>query len=215
MAIKKINADGTIRKSVKQIEKELIKKVETKSKRKKNRKNKIKKPPGNNAKNEYGLTPKRTNFCQIFVVKGNATEAYLESGYKATKSVARVESSKLLTIPKIQVYIKYLMEKAEDEAIAKPKEILEFLTQVARGEIPDQWSDKPSVKDRMEAVKLLGKRHGLFNDKVEVAIGGKIEHVHRPAVADELIETMFVKPEIIDGEVTNIKQLETESEQVS
>lgn len=200
---------------VKKTVKALIKKADEKTKRKKKRNKRQKGTSCVRTKNKYGLTPLQTNFCNLYVTNGNMADAYIESGYKATKATAHVNSSKLLNNTKIQSYIKYLMEKAEDEAIAKPKEILKFLTQVARGEIPDQWSDKPSVKDRMEAVKLLGKRHGLFNDKIEVAVGGKVEHVHRPAVADELIEAMFIEDDIIDAEVVEVKEIETDSKQVS
>ncbi|MDA0989058.1 MAG: terminase small subunit, partial [Chloroflexi bacterium] len=52
------------------------------------------------------LTPKQQSFVEEFMVDLNATQAYLRAGYRAnTNTVARVESSKLLAKPNIQVAI--------------------------------------------------------------------------------------------------------------
>ena len=78
------------------------------------------------------------------------------------------------------------------QQIAKGDEVLKTLTKILRGKEKDQYSEIPSLKDRIEAAKLLGKRYGLFNDKMEVS--GKVEHEHQhrgPSLADELISSMF------------------------
>lgn len=143
-------------------------------------------------KNKWGLTILQSKFAQQYVISGNATLAYLEAGYKSTGQGASVNASRLLSKDNVQSYIKYMLDEVEDKAIAKSNEILKTLTKILRGKEKDQYSEMPSIKDRIEAGKLLGKRYGLFNDKVEVS--GKVEHDHKhrgPSLADELILSMF------------------------
>lgn len=71
------------------------------------------------------------------------------------------------------------MAEKETSLIADQNEILEYLTSVLRGEseagmIVDKNGDKaatpdlPCVKDRLRAAELLGKRYGLFVEKVDL-----------------------------------------------
>ena len=72
------------------------------------------------------------------------------------------------------------MAEKETSLIADQNEILEYLTAVLRGEIEagmivDKNGDKaatpqdlPGVKDRLRAAELLGKRYGLFVEKVDL-----------------------------------------------
>lgn len=164
--------------------------VDSKDTKPKSVKKKNKKRKGHTIKNEYGLTILQSKFAQAYVTSGNATLAYLEAGYKSTGQGASVNASRLLKNDNVVSYIKYMLDEIEDKAIAKSDEILKTLTKILRGKEKDQYSEMPSIKDRIEAGKLLGKRYGLFNDKVEVS--GTVEHQHTgPTKADELIATMF------------------------
>lgn len=71
------------------------------------------------------------------------------------------------------------MAEKETSLIADQNEILEYLTSVLRGEseagmIVDKNGDMtvspdlPGVKDRLRAAELLGKRYGLFVEKVDL-----------------------------------------------
>jgi phage terminase small subunit len=43
------------------------------------------------------LTPKQKKFADLFIKSGNATQSYIDAGYKATKkSVAEANARKLL-----------------------------------------------------------------------------------------------------------------------
>ena len=78
------------------------------------------------------------------------------------------------------------MEQKESSLIATQDEVLQYLTSVLRGE--SQTTDtvlvgigegcqevqevekKPSEKDRLKAAELLGKRYGLYTDKISADV---------------------------------------------
>ena len=76
------------------------------------------------------------------------------------------------------------MAEKEKELIADQDEVLKYLTSVLRGEsrsteiviegIGDGMSEartikkEPSEKDKLKAAELLGKRYGLYTDKVDI-----------------------------------------------
>lgn len=154
------------------------------------KKSNIRNKKGSNIKNEFGLNPMQSRFCEYYITEQNARESYIKAGYKARGGSASANASRMLNNDKIKSYINYLMEQARSKAVATKQEILEHLTSVMRGEVKDQYADIPGVRDRTEAAKLLGKEFGMFNDKVEVQ--GNVKHQHSgPTKADELIADMF------------------------
>lgn len=124
------------------------------------------------------LTEKQKRFADYYIELGNATEAARKAGYssKTAKSIGQEN----LTKPDIKSYIKERLDEKDAERIASQDEILEFLTAVMRGEkteqIPvglgegaQQLEDKdPYLKDRVKAAELLGKRHSMWTDKVDM-----------------------------------------------
>lgn len=111
------------------------------------------------------LTPKQKAFADYYIECGNATEAALRAGYN--KNSARVIGCENLTKPDISAYIEERLRQIEDDRIAKGEEVLQYLTSVMRGEEKDQFGLDASLQDRTKAAELLGKRYGLFKDKVE------------------------------------------------
>ncbi|MCY7693597.1 terminase small subunit [Bacillus altitudinis] len=124
------------------------------------------------------LTEKQKRFADYYIELGNATEAARKAGYssKTAKSIGQEN----LTKPDIKSYIKERLNEKDAERIASQDEILEFLTAVMRGEkteqIPvglgegaQQLEDKdPYLKGRVKAAELLGKRHSMWTDKVDM-----------------------------------------------
>lgn len=124
------------------------------------------------------LTEKQKRFADYYIELGNATEAARKAGYssKTAKSIGQEN----LTKPDIKTYIEERLNEKDAERIASQDEILEFLTAVMRGEeteqIPvglgegaQQLEDKdPYLKDRVKAAELLGKRHSMWTDKVDM-----------------------------------------------
>lgn len=125
------------------------------------------------------LTPKQKAFCDYYIETGNATESYLKAGYKTKGNGARVNASKLLTNANIKKYIADRMAQKEKERIASQDEVLQFLTQVMRGEVTeatpiimkDEWEmveKEPNIRDRVKAAEQLGKRYSLWTDNLNV-----------------------------------------------
>jgi phage terminase small subunit len=85
----------------------------------------------------------------------------------------------LLSNAKVQEYIKKVVSEKSKERIASQDEVLQFLTNVLRGEeterIPmfakdhfELIDNTPSIKDRTKAAELLGKRYTLWTDKTQL-----------------------------------------------
>lgn len=130
------------------------------------------------------LTAKQKLFCDEYIISLNATQAAIKAGY--SKKTARKIAAENLTKPVIQNYISERMKQKESSLIATQDEVLQYLTSVLRGEsqttdtvlvgIGDGWQEvqevekKPSEKDRLKAAELLGKRYGLYTDKVSADV---------------------------------------------
>jgi phage terminase small subunit len=85
------------------------------------------------------LTEKQKKFADIYIEKGNATQSYIDAGYKATsRSVAEANARKLLANYSVKNYIDERMKQLDSEKIASQNEILEYLTNVMRGEVTEE-----------------------------------------------------------------------------
>lgn len=137
------------------------------------------------------MTDKQRKFCDEYLIDCNATRAYRKAYPNVKKdSSAAVCAAKLLRIAKVQEYINKQLEKISSEKIADAKEVMEYLTSVLRGEsqseivvvegVGDGCSDArrmkkaPDEKEKLKAAELLGKRYGLFTDKLEVDGNAKV-----------------------------------------
>ena len=128
------------------------------------------------------MTVKQRRFCEEYLIDLNATQAAIRAGY--SKKNAQNIASENLAKPIIRKYIDAKMAKKDSELIAKQDEVLRYLTSVLRGKsvgteivvegTGDGCSEartmqkEPSEKDRLKAAELLGKRYGLFTDKVDM-----------------------------------------------
>lgn len=124
------------------------------------------------------LTPKQRRFVQEYLICLNATEAAKRAGY--SEKVASVIGFENLKKPKIKQLIDETLESIATEKVASITEILEFLTSVMRGECTEQiplligegiqkLANKDiGAKERLKAAELIGKRYGLFSDKVNL-----------------------------------------------
>ena len=130
------------------------------------------------------LTAKQQRFCDEYLIDLNATQAAIRAGYsKRTAYSIGIENLKK---PEIKKYIDSRMAEKEKELIADQDEVLKYLTSVMRGESKstelvvegcgDGFSEartvlkEPSEKDRLKAAELLGKRYGLYTDKIETDV---------------------------------------------
>ena len=128
------------------------------------------------------LTLKQQRFADEYIISGNATDAAVKAGYskKTANRIATENLSKLV----IQTYIDEKLKELSDKKIADQQEVLAYLTSVLRGEtqseivvvegVGDGCSEArrlqkaPDEKERLKAAELLGKRMGLFKDKLDL-----------------------------------------------
>lgn len=127
------------------------------------------------------LTNKQKRFADEYLVDLNATQAAIRAGYseKTARQIGEQNLSKL----DIKNYIEEQLEQKHNERTADAQEVIEYLTSVLRGESEGEElvnefqgdgiskavkvKKKPSEKDKLRAAELLGKRFGIFTDKVE------------------------------------------------
>lgn len=86
------------------------------------------------------LTGKKRIFADNYLANGlNATQAYVEAGYKTkTEAGAASSASRLLRNDKVQEYIEYQLKEIESAKIAKTEEVLQMLTKILRREETEQ-----------------------------------------------------------------------------
>lgn len=130
------------------------------------------------------LTAKQQRFCDEYLIDLNATQAAIRAGY-SKKTANRIGTENLSKLV-IRQYIDARMAEKEKLLIADQDEVLKYLTSVLRGEsqstelvvegIGEGCSEartilkEPAEKDRLKAAELLGKRYGLYTDKIEADI---------------------------------------------
>ena len=130
------------------------------------------------------LTAKQQRFCDEYLIDLNATQAAIRAGY--SKKTAYSIANENLMKPEIKKYIDERMAEKKSKLIADQDEVLKYLTSVLRGEsqsteivvegIGEGCSSartiqkEPSEKDRLKAAELLGKRYGLYTDRVETDV---------------------------------------------
>lgn len=146
--------------------------------------------------NKMALTIKQKQVADDFIITGNRTQSYLKF-YKNIKNreTAAAAASRLFATQEMKDYIESKMKELDEELIADQREILRGLTkQFRREEIDYQVvmikkpsfddngnflgiEEKPEViklptqnKDSIKAGELLGKRFGMWTDKVDMDI---------------------------------------------
>ena len=140
------------------------------------------------------LNDREKLFAEEYIKLGNAYQAALNAGY--AKSTAK-DASKWINPeenlkkpnekskykPEVREYINSRMEEHQSELIADQDEVLKYLTSVMRGETSAEivvvegtgdgcseartMQKAPDEKERLKAAELLGKRYGLYTEKVE------------------------------------------------
>lgn len=127
------------------------------------------------------MTEKQKLFCDEYLIDLNGTRAY-RTIYKHVKNdnVAGVLANKLLKKDEIAEYINKRLEEIHNENTADIQEVMEYLTSVMRGKsesnvlalagdgFQEVIAKPPDEKERLKAAELLGKRFGMWTEKIDV-----------------------------------------------
>lgn len=138
------------------------------------------------------MTKKQKRFADEYLIDLNATQAAIRAGYspKTARFAAEWINEKNLQKPtkkynmELKGYIDEQLAQLHNDDIATAKEVMQYLTSVIRGQsksevvvvegIGDGCSNArrikkaPDEKERLKAAELLGKRYGMFTDKINV-----------------------------------------------
>ena len=124
------------------------------------------------------MTPRQQKFCDEYLISGNATDAAIKAGY--SRKTAKQTGSENLSKPDLRAYIDEQLAKIHSAKIADAEEVMKYLTSVMRGEHTEQvlklvgegvqtvTDIDVSAKERLKAAELIGKRYGMFTEKVGV-----------------------------------------------
>lgn len=131
------------------------------------------------------MTEKQKRFCDEYLIDLNGTRAY-KAAYPSVKSdkTAGANAARLLGNASVRAYLDAELEKLHNAKTADAQEVMEYLTTVLRGEssasvvVVEGEGDgcssarivqkPPDEKERLKAAELLGKRFGLFTEKVNL-----------------------------------------------
>lgn len=115
------------------------------------------------------LTPKQRAFVEHYIACGmNATKAYMRAFQNDNEKSSGVSGHKLLKNPKVKEAIDKILEDASSKRIASSFEVLEQLTLV-------MYDKEAKDSDRLKAMELLGRKHKLFTDKMEMDSNVEVE----------------------------------------
>lgn len=146
------------------------------------------------------MTARQQRFADEYLIDMNAEQAAIRAGY--SEKYARGNAHKLVANSCIQEYIQKRMSEKDSELIATQDEVLQTLTAIMRRqkkevivasekvrrsyydeegrkcvnetEVPVCVEIDTKISDVNKAAELLGKRYGLFTDKVNIEGSAKV-----------------------------------------
>lgn len=132
------------------------------------------------------LSGKQKAFADNYIKTLDGTQSYIDAKYKCkNRNVAKSAAARLLTNVNVKNYIEERLKKTEISRIADADEVLEYLTNVLRGNIKEEeikvlgsesgaYIEKvkreAKISDRTKAAELLGKRYAIYSDKIEMTL---------------------------------------------
>lgn len=135
-------------------------------------------------KNKAGelMTKKQQRFADEYIIDLNATQAAIRAGY--SRSSAKQAGQRILTYDDVRKYIQGQLDKLHSSKVADAQEVMEHLTSVMRGETTEEvvvvegcgegvseakiLNKGVGERDKLKAAELLGKRFGLFKERVDL-----------------------------------------------
>lgn len=108
----------------------------------------------------HKLSLKEHNFINSFMVNGDVALAAKDAGYqlKGEKDTYKAIGSKVLRRDYIYEELMYRLEELDKKSIADANEIMQYFTNVMRGEEKDQFGLDAPLSERTAAARELAKR---------------------------------------------------------
>lgn len=128
----------------------------------------------------YATAPKKIQEAiDFYIDTGNATEAYrLCKTCKVSERSVSKYGSMFFRDPRIVA----LVRERRDQILASQRftkeELIQKIQAIADGLVEDQYSSKTSVKDRLEASKLLAKITGVLDERATTNVNVGVQFVN-------------------------------------
>ena len=150
------------------------------------------------------LTPIQERFCQLFVMLGNASEAYRQAGYKGIKN-ADVHGAELMVRHGICKRVAEIKAQNASKMALTRGEALNILAEIARG--PRDEFIKASDQER--AIEIASRMCG-WNEPDEVRLSAansltgyllelRRESLNAPILEDAVAQVLEDKPKTDNG----------------
>jgi phage terminase small subunit len=110
---------------------------------------------------------KQIQFAQEYVIDFNGKQAAIRAGY--SEKTAEAQASRLLRNVKVRSEIERLLEDPIGKRNETRERVLAELEQLAYS------TDDDAKRDKIRALELLLKMHGLLTDRVDVSGGLSLE----------------------------------------
>lgn len=102
------------------------------------------------------VTVQEAMFINAYMETGDLKEAYEAAGYTAKYSKAQVD--KILGLPNVAYEIKRRTYQMKRKSVANAEEVMQYFTNVMRGEIKDQFGLDAPLSERTRAAQEIAKR---------------------------------------------------------
>jgi phage terminase small subunit len=128
------------------------------------------------------MTEKQKMFADEYLITLNATQSAIKVGY--SEKTAYSQGQRLLKNVEVKQYIDERMKEISSDKVATAEEVIEYLTSVMRGQSESEIvviegsgmgvsearsvMKAPDEKERLKAAELLGKRYGIFSEKINL-----------------------------------------------
>lgn len=110
------------------------------------------------------LTVKEAKFIDNYIETGNGSQSVISAGYKGIPGII---ANQLLHKLYIKEEIQHRITEHEKKSIASREEIMQFWTDMMRGNILDQFDMPTTNGDKLKAAAELAKRSMDIEDRIK------------------------------------------------
>lgn len=128
------------------------------------------------------LNKRMKDFADFYLETGNIYHSAIRAGY--SENYAKTNASKLLENDSVKEYMGEILDEVNSKRIADITEVMEYLTKGLRQELEEEvvvvegegngissakiMKKKIGIRDSNKCAELLGKRFGIFTDKLDL-----------------------------------------------
>ncbi len=159
------------------------------------------------------MTEKQKVFADEYLIDLNGTRAY-KAAYKTCRKdeTAATNAGRLLRNAEVKTYIDEQLEKMHDQRIAKAEDVMIYLSDVMNGKSTSSVlamcgdgmqaviEKPPDEKEKLKAAELLGRRYGMWSEKIEVKNEGEEQKQKSISNIESLVKQMI---EVQDDDISD------------